>query len=138
MKRAFAMPLAHPSFPGVEVPGAVTVIVVPDSDDPNPMPSTGLMRTVCAYLNARRVLTTELYVVPPVYQLVKVHAELIAKNSADLAEATNAVQAALLDYFHPLHGGDDGQGWPFGGTIFFSRVYQQILKVPVWTAWRRC
>jgi len=130
VERAFAMPLAHPSFPGVQVPGAVTVIVVPDSDDPNPLPSTGLLRTVCAYLNVRRLLTTELFVVPPTYQLVKVHAELIAKNSADLAEVTNAVQAALLNYFHPLHGGDDGQGWPFGGTIFFSRVYQQILGVP--------
>lgn len=129
VKRAFALPLANPSFPGVQVPGSITVIVVPDSDDPNPLPSDGLLRTVCAYLNARRLLTTELYVVPPTYQLVKVHAELIAKNSADLAEVTTAVQAALLNYFHPLIGGDDGQGWPFGGTIFFSRVYQQILQV---------
>ena len=130
VKRAFAMPLAHPSFPGVQVPGAVTVIVVPDSDDPNPTPSNGLLRTVCAYLNVRRLLTTELFVVPPTYQLVKIHAELIASNSADLAEVTNAVQTALLNYFHPLRGGDDGQGWPFGGTIFFSRIYQQILQIP--------
>lgn len=130
VKRAFAMPLAHPSFPGVQVPGAVTVIVVPDSDDPNPMPSSGLLRTVCAYLNVRRLLTTELYVVPPTYQLVKIHAELIAQNSADLAEVTNAVQMALLNYFHPLRGGDNRLGWPFGGTIFFSRIYQQILQIP--------
>lgn len=129
VKRAFAMPLAHPSFPGIQVPGAVTLIIVPDSDDPAPLPSTGLLRTVCAYLNVRRLLTTELFVVPPTYQQVKVHAEVIAQNSADLAEVSNAIQAALLDYFHPLHGGEDGQGWPFGGTIFFSRVYQQILKI---------
>ena len=129
--RAFAMPLVHPSFPGTTVPGVVTVIVVPNAadDDPNPLPSDGTLRTVCAYLNVRRLLTTELYVIPPIYQLVKVHAEIVAENSADLAEVTNAVQAALLKYFHPLHGGDDGQGWPFGGTIFFSRVYQQILEV---------
>jgi hypothetical protein len=129
--RAFAMPLVHPSFPGTTVPGVVTVIVVPNGadDDPSPLPSDGTLRTVCAYLNLRRLLTTELYVIPPTYQLVKVHAEIVAENSADLAEVTNAVQAALLKYFHPLHGGDDGQGWPFGGTIFFSRVYQQILEV---------
>jgi len=42
---------------------------------------------------------------------------------------TNAVQAALTNYFHPLHGGEDGLGWPFGGTIFFSRVYQKILEI---------
>jgi predicted phage baseplate assembly protein len=130
VKRAFAIPLAHPGFPGVKVPGAVTVVVVPDSDDPNPLPTDGMLRTVCAYLNLRRLLTTELFVVPPLYQLVFVHAEIVAKNSADLAEVKTAVEKALLNYFHPLRGGEDGQGWPFGGTIFFSRVYQQILKVP--------
>jgi Baseplate J-like protein len=128
--RAFAMPLVHPSFPGVQVPGVVTVIVVPDSDDPNPLPSDGTLRTVCAYLNVRRLLTTELYVIPPTYQKVIIHADVIAENSADLAEVTNAVQAALTKYFHPLHGGEDGLGWPFGGTIFFSRVYQKILEIP--------
>ena len=30
---------------------------------------------------------------------------------------------ALTDYFHPLRGGEQGQGWPFGGDIFYSRVY---------------
>jgi hypothetical protein len=130
VKRAFALPLANPLFPGVQVPGAITVIVVPDADGPNPLPSGGMLRTVCAYLNVRRLLTTEVFVVPPAYQLVRVHAELIAKNTADLAEVTNAVQTALLTYFHPLKGGDDGTGWPFGGTIFFSRVYQVILQIP--------
>lgn len=127
--RAYALPLTHPGFPGVQVPGAVTVVIVPDSDDPNPMPSSGMLRTVCAYLNLRRLLTTELFVIPPTYQLVSTHAEIIVANSADLAQVKTGVEAALLKYFHPLHGGDDGRGWPFGGPIFFSRVYQQILQV---------
>ena len=38
-----------------------------------------------------------------------------------------AIEAKLLGYFHPLTGGEDGQGWPFGGDIFFSRVYQRVL-----------
>jgi len=128
--RAFAMPLFHPGFPGVKVPGAVTVIVVPDADVPNPMPSDGTIRTVCAYLNQRRLLTTELFVIPPTYQRVEVQVQVIAQNSADLAQVQQTVEQALLRYFHPLRGGDDGQGWPFGGTIFFSRVYQQALSVP--------
>jgi predicted phage baseplate assembly protein len=127
--RAYAMPLAHPGFPGVQVPGAVTVIIVPDSDDQNPTPSSGMLRTVCAYLNPRRLLTTELFVIAPTYELVSAHAEVIVRNTADLAQVKTAIEAALLTYFHPLRGGDDGQGWPFGGTIFFSRVYQQILQI---------
>ncbi len=114
----------------MQVPGAVTVIVVPDSDEVKSLPSAGLLRTVCAYLNQRRLLTTELFVVPPTYQQVKVHVEAIANNSADLSEINNAIRAALLQYFHPLRGGDDGQGWRFGGTIFFSRVYQRVLQIP--------
>ena len=28
-----------------------------------------------------------------------------------------------------LRGGDNGRGWPFGGTIFYSRVYQRVFGV---------
>ncbi len=129
IKRAKALPLYHPDFPDTRVPGVVTVIVVPDGDADNPMPipSEGTLRTVCAYLNKRRLLTTELYVVKPNYQQVKIDVEAVAENEADLAEVTGGIQAKLLDYFHPLKGGDDGMGWKFGDDIFFSRVSQQIF-----------
>ena len=130
IKRAKALPLYHPTFPEVEVPGVVTVIVVPDSDQSNPIPSEGTLRTVCAYLNQRRLLTTEVYVVKPRYNKVEIDVEVIANNSADLAEVTQAIEKNLLEYFHPLKGGEDGLGWPFGGDIFFSRVFQQVFKVP--------
>ena len=45
IKRAKALPLFHPDFPGVKVPGVVTVIVVPDGDGPVPTPSEGTLRT---------------------------------------------------------------------------------------------
>ena len=54
----------------------VTVIVVPDGDGPAPTPSEGTLRTVCAYLDQRRLLTTELYVIKPTYQRVEIHAEV--------------------------------------------------------------
>src|SRR5206468_1114811 len=63
--RAKALPLRHPDFPGVEVPGVVSVIVVPDVPVPAPIPNAATLRSVCAYLDARRLLTTEVYVVPP-------------------------------------------------------------------------
>ena len=31
---------------------------------------------------------------------------------------------------HPLSGGEDGHGWPFGGPILYSRVVQRVLAVP--------
>jgi predicted phage baseplate assembly protein len=129
VQRAKALPLTHPRFSGVQVPGAVTVIIVPDSDEPNPFPSEGMVRTVCAYLDQRRLLTTELYVIPPTYHLVRVRAQVVAQGDADLAEVKRNVEDRLLTYFHPLKGGEDGVGWEFGGDVFFSLVYRQVLNV---------
>jgi predicted phage baseplate assembly protein len=128
--RAAARPLAHPDFPGRPTPGAVTVVVVPDSDDPAPVPSEGLLRSVCVYLQPRRLLTCELFIAPPVYQLVRVRADLVAGADADSAEVRQAVEDRLSNYLHPLRGGENGTGWEFGGPVFFSLVYRQVLGVP--------
>jgi predicted phage baseplate assembly protein len=129
VKRAEALPLFHPDFPGVQVPGTVTVIVVPEADVPNPLPSEGTLRTVCAYLEQRRLLTTELYVTKPTYQLVEVQGGVVAEDDADSAEVSKSIEQMLLGYLHPLKGGEDRLGWPFGGTIFYSRVYQRVSAV---------
>ena len=127
--RAKALPLAHPGFPGARVPGAVTVIVVPDSDDPAPTPSDGLLRTVCATLDTYRLLTTEVHVVAPRYVPVQVRTQVIARDDADPDRVKDAVEAALAAYLHPLVGGDDGSGWPFGGTVRYSKVLHRVFAV---------
>jgi len=127
--RAKAYPLRHPDFPGVQVPGVVTVVVVPQSPSPKPVPSEGTLRTVCAYLDERRLLTTEVYVAPPLYQRVSVTVSVVADDTADLAQVQRDVDATLLAYFHPLTGGDSGTGWAFGGPIAFSRVFHRVLSV---------
>jgi predicted phage baseplate assembly protein len=129
VRRAKALPRFHPDFPDVDVPGAITLIVVPDSDSPTPTPSEGTLRSVCAYLDPRRLLTAELYVIPPTYQRVEVRTEVVVADDADLAEVREAIDAGLVEYFHPLRGGDDGLGWPFGGTILHSRVNHRVLSV---------
>lgn len=129
VRRATALPLAHPSFPGVQVPGAVTVIIIPDSAAPNPQPSDGLLRTVCEYLDARRLLTTELFVVGPRYVTVSVEATVVSADDADPAGVKSSVASALSGYLHPLTGGDDGTGWPFGGPIRYSKVMQKVFSV---------
>jgi predicted phage baseplate assembly protein len=132
IKRAQALPLRHPDFSGVSVPGVITVVVVPDAPEAEamPVPSEGTLRTVCAYLNQRRLLTTEVFVVGPTYKEVEIQVDLIAGNAADLGEVKTAVEQSLLDYFHPLRGGEEGDGWPFGGNIFYSRVYQRVFSTP--------
>jgi predicted phage baseplate assembly protein len=125
--RALALPLFHPDYPNGQIPGVVTVVVVPNSPAANPTPNQTTLQAVCTYLDAHRLLTCEVYVVGPVYRKIKVQVQIIVDAGFDLATVQNAVQAALTTFFGPLTGGDDGTGWPFGGEIYYSDVYRVIL-----------
>lgn len=128
--RARALPLYHPDYPGVDLPGVVSVIVVPHGESAAPMPTAFTLREVCAYLSARRMLTTELFVLPPRYRKVTVRAHLYVDDGADPGNVQRAAETALNDHFHPLRGGSDGQGWPFGGTIHYAVTNHVLMVVP--------
>lgn len=134
--RAKALPLHHPLFAGIEVPGVVSVIVVPqprDEADLAPMPTDGTLRQVCRYLDTRRLATTELYVIAPRYVAIVVTATLVCRDDADLAQVRTRAQASLQRWLHAIDGGDDssleatGSGWPFGGPVYFSVLLQRLM-----------
>jgi predicted phage baseplate assembly protein len=129
VKRAFAIPLFHPNFPTGPIPGVVTVIVVPNSPDPNPTPNQTTLKAVCAYLDTHRLLTSEVYVVGPVYRKIKIQVQLVVQPSYDLATVKNTVLINLATFFDPFKGGD-GTGWPFGGEVFYSDIYRIIIQTP--------
>jgi predicted phage baseplate assembly protein len=142
IRRAKALPLRHPTIEperpagaglaatAVPVPGVVTVIVVPDSTDAQPMPSEETLNLVWRWLDGHRLITTEVYVAAPKYRKVEIEVRVIAKPTADSGIVERELKLRLLDYFHPLKGGADGTGWPFGQTIFFSETYRQIFTTP--------
>jgi predicted phage baseplate assembly protein len=130
VRRAKAVPLAHPDYPGASIPGSVTVIVVPDGDAPNPLPNVATLAAVCAYLDQHRLLTAEVHVTAPKYHLVRVSVQLIVTPDGELAAVQRNVDSALNAFFSPLTGGGDETGWPFGGTVYFSDVYRIILDTP--------
>jgi predicted phage baseplate assembly protein len=130
VRRARALPLHHPAFPGIPIPGVVSVIVLPDGEGTAPVPSETTLRAVCVHLNAHRLVTNELYVVPPHYRDVQVGADIVVRPEADLAIVDRALSTRLATYFHPLRGGEDGEGWPFGGTVYYSSLCRVVLDVP--------
>ena len=127
VRRAKALPLYHPHYPDIEVPGTVTVLIVPDAPGDAPTPSEALMQTVCAHLDARRLLTTELFVTAPPYVGVELRLDVVAEADADAAALTVAVEDAMRAYLHPLTGGRDGDGWPFGEPIRYGELYRRAL-----------
>lgn len=111
-------------------PGAVTVVILPENDEDTPQPTEDQLSLVCAHLNKRRLITTELYVVGPRYlEIGKLELEVTVGRAYDLKAVHEAITQRLTTYFHPLHGGEDGRGWPFGQDIFFGHIYRQILSI---------
>jgi hypothetical protein len=93
------------------------------------VPSEALLRTVCEYLDKRRLLGTELFVVAPRYVSVSIAAQVVVRDGASAATVRQGVEAALARYLHPLEGGDDGSGWPFAGALRYSKIVQRVFGV---------
>jgi hypothetical protein len=108
----------------------ITVVVVPSSQDPKPVPSEASLRRVCRYLDERRLITTRLRVVGPTYQTVEARLDLRARGDADLRDVRNAVETRLRDYLHPLRGGAAGKGWPFGRDLYASELTREVMLLP--------
>jgi predicted phage baseplate assembly protein len=145
--RATAVALAHPDHPGVAVPGAVTVAIVPDSDDVPPVPSDDLIRQVCRYLDQFRLLTTEVFVTGPAYTPIRVHAAVSAKAHAAFDEVAHEVEEAIDRHLAPLTRGEPpaateacapgetapsarAGGRPFGRDLHPTSLFAVILGVP--------
>ena len=65
-------PCSTPTPRACDAAGVVSVLVFPDRGPPHPgrarCPTSSLLRRVARYLDPRRLVTTELYVIPPTYR----------------------------------------------------------------------
>jgi predicted phage baseplate assembly protein len=122
VERAHAIALAHPDHPGVVVPGAVTVVVVPDRGTSPRVPSAELLRSVGRFLDRHRLLTTEVYVTGPRYVPVEVRSRLVVRRYASLDKVVRDVVARLDAYLDPLARG-------FGEDLYPTRLVDVILNV---------
>ncbi len=116
---------------------AVRVLVVPAAADEaggrlrfeSLLPSDDTLGRIAVYLDDRRVIGARVSVEPPAYQGVTVTARLRARPHADAKRLQEAALDALYAYFHPIHGGPDGAGWPFGRDIHVGEVYAVLQRL---------
>jgi phage-related baseplate assembly protein len=110
-------------------PAHVSLIVVTNEPAEQPELSDALRQALWGWLDERRLLTMRHHVVGPVYVPVTVAARLFLHGdtlaSAVQIQAVNAIHA----FFHPITGGPDGRGWPFGRDVYVSEVYGLLDKV---------
>jgi len=112
-----------------DAPGHVSVVVVPYSQAGGqlPQPHEALRRALWRFLDERRLLTTRHHVLGPDYIRVQVTATLyIEEDVIDFAGVRQAAVDDLRARFHPLTGGPDGNGWPFGSDVYLSEIYDVL------------
>ncbi|MCU0888804.1 MAG: putative baseplate assembly protein [Rubritepida sp.] len=131
--RAHVLPRHLPAQRADGVPGAVTVIVLPAHDPvtpDTPTPDREMLRAVCAHLEPRRLVTTELHVIPPEYVAVDVSVAVEPEPGTGSETLRRWVELALRQHVAPLPPyGPDGQGWPFGRALRDRDAEAAVLRV---------
>lgn len=120
----------HADFPCIKASGMVTIVVLPNMPVPRPTPGPALLRAVSAYLGRRRIIGSRIDVVGPAYRVVTVQAQVQPLAGTSPRALAARIVDALDVYLHPLTGGADGQGWPFGRSVFRAEIMQVIDSVP--------
>ncbi len=106
--RVEVLPNYHPDFGGGEVPGAVTLMLIPTNDPEQPdapLPRRPFLDAVCRYLDPRRLVTAEVVLRGPDYQGIWVSVGVKVASGSNETQVTEAVKADLLDFLKPLKGG---------------------------------
>jgi hypothetical protein len=131
--RAECLPRFYPPTRATEAAGVVSVIVWPREDPQHPgapLPSRALLRAVCSWLDARRLVTTELYVIPPSYRKVAVAVGLQVKPGYGVEAVRHWVELVIHQYLAPLPPfGPSGAGWPLGRRVHGPELEAAALQV---------
>jgi predicted phage baseplate assembly protein len=131
--RAEALELFHPDTPTVPAAGVVSVMVIPNEDSAHPgapTPDQGLLRRVAGYLNVRRLVTTELYVIPPEYVSIAVSAGVAVRDGYQVDAVRRWVELILRQFLAPVPPyGPDGEGWPHGRLVRRAELEAVAVQV---------
>jgi predicted phage baseplate assembly protein len=116
------------------VPGVVSVMVIPQrlgTAAPAPRADRPTLETVHAWLDERRPLGTELYVIGCDYVPIGVSAAVTLVDTNQREAVLAAVADAIRLELWPLpYGGPDGSGWPLGRTVDDRMIEVAIGRVP--------
>ncbi len=107
-------------------PGYITVVIVPETRDEKPFPTPECIEDVKKILEERRLITSRLHVTGPGYTDVKIRARVVLQPRQPTVSTSERIVGNLEAFFHPLTGGPQGKGWPFGRDVYPSEVYQVI------------
>jgi hypothetical protein len=138
--RVEVLPVFNPTLARQEpgnAPGAVTLMLIPkySATSPDaPSPDSAFLNTVCAWLEPRRLVTTELFLCGPQYVSiwVSVAIETVAAGSDPNAPNSSAVvreavKEAVREFLAPFN--DEGSGWPLRKSVLRLELEAEVARV---------
>lgn len=108
-----------------DVPGAVSVFVLPPSVRAlaaAPRPTVAMLRDVFQYLDERKTLSSELYVLSPQFVPIALSVAASVTDPRSEASVRGAIVATLLAHLWALAPGGLGGGWPMGRPISVNEL----------------
>ena len=132
--RVEVLPLFMPTDPSLEAGGVVTVLVIPRFDPIQPLwpvPDRPFLQRVCAHLDDRRLVTTEIYVRGPDYVPVYVSIGIQVRAGHFVDQVEKMVEQRLSLYLSALPpGGPEGTGWPLNKRLLRRDLEAVATRVP--------
>ena len=132
--RVEVLPRFKPQQRRDDVPGVVSVMVLPSKSlpqPPAPRADRPLIEAVHAWLDARRPLATELYVIGCEYVPLALGVGITIRDGFGHDQVINDVREALRRYLWALApGGPDGGGWPLGRPVGDRELEVAVARVP--------
>ncbi|MGK7889723.1 MAG: putative baseplate assembly protein [Leptolyngbyaceae cyanobacterium] len=131
--RVEVLPRFKPQQRQSGVPGVISVMVIPQKNaisPPNPQADRPTLETVYAYLDERRPLATELYVIACDYVPLGLAVGVDIQQGFGQETVLLAVREALYQFLWPLAPGDStGMGWARGKTVDERELEVAIARV---------
>jgi hypothetical protein len=140
-------PNVKDSQPG-DAPGAVTLMLIPKYDEVHPdtpEPNQDFLNAVCAYLDPRRLVTTELFLRRPTYQPIWISVGFKPVAGASVVQVRDDIKKEIYAFLSPLPGDNrtgHERGWPLLKSVVdrelmavASRVREVLLITDINIAW---
>jgi hypothetical protein len=132
--RVDVLPLFKPQVRTPNVPGVVSVMVIPAKDGvqpPCPRADRPLLETAFAALEPKKPVAAELYVIGTDYVGIAISVAVEVRAGFDLRVVSQQVEDALRRYLWPLApGGALQTGWPLGRTVRSLELEVIVSQVP--------
>ena len=106
----------------------ITIVAVPYSPLPNPIPSKGFLQTLSAHIEKHRPLTTKISVIPPNYIEISISTSVTIDKRANEKTIKENILYALNSFLSPI-GENEGGGWKVGRPVYRSELYAIIKEI---------